>query len=544
MEPPEARTFGALVREMAGRYPERPAVVSDRGSLTFRELDRQADAVSRGLLALGVRRGEVVSVLAGNRPDWLACAMGAARIGAAVAPLNTWYQAGELAQQLRHAGVTLLFTVDRLLRHDYEARLHEVVPALRHAGGGPLDDARIPSLRHVVALEGATVQGALAFDAFLEAGEAVGATALAEAEAAVQPADLLYILYTSGSTAAPKGVRLHHGPAIANDFNIGERQRMTPDDRVFLASPFFYAFAAVNAIPAAWTHGACVLVQETFDAGRALEQIERERATVFYGQGHVTRALLGHPDYRRRDLSSLERGVVSRSRSDKQLTIEVLGVARCCSMYGLTEAYGHCAVSDADDPLEIRLETQGRPLPGWEFRVVDPGTHRTLASGEVGELWIRGYVTSGYHDDPEQTAAAFADGGWFRTGDLVTIGTDGRLRFRSRLKELIKTGGINVAPAEVEELLMAHPGVLQAHVVGVPDDQRGEIVVAFVEPRRPGLEAAELQAFVRSRASSFKAPAAVHFRTEDELPRGATGKIPRQALVDEALRELQGEATQ
>lgn len=542
MEPPRARVFGALLRELAERFGSRPAVSSDRGRLTFRELDREVDEVSRGLLALGVRRGDVVSVLAGNSLQWLVCAMGAARIGAAVAPLNTWYKPAELAYQLRHAEVTVLFTVNRLLRHDYAARLREVVPSLAQPRAGALRDPAVPSLRHVVALDERTLPGALAFADFVAGGRAPEVPSVAEAEAAVQPDDLLYILYTSGSTAAPKGVRLHHGHAIANDFNIGERQRLEPSDRVWLASPFFYAFAAVNAIPAAWTHGACVLVSESFDAGRALEQIERERATALYGQGHITRALLDHPDFGRRDVSSLSKGVISRSRSDKELTIRTLGVERCCSMYGLTEAYGHFAVSEADDPLEVKLETQGRPLPGWEYRVVEPGTDRDLGPGEAGELWIRGHVTSGYHKDPQQTAAAFADGGWFRTGDLVAVDDQGRVRFASRLKELIKVGGINVAPAEVEELLLAHPDVVQAHVVGLPDPERGEVIAAFVESRSAALRAEAVGEFVRTRAASFKAPAYVFFRSEEQFPRGATGKIPKQALVDQALRELAGES--
>lgn len=538
MQAPRARTFGGLLREMSERFGDRPAVISERGRRTYRELDREVDGVSRGLLGLGVRRGEVVSVLAGNRIEWLLCAMGAARIGAVVAPLNTWYKPAELAYQLRHAEVKVLFTVDRLLRHDYAARLQEVVPSLAEPGHRELHDEEVPSLRHVVALEGGGLPGAMPFEEFLAGGEGPDVPSLEDAEAAVRPEDLLYILYTSGSTAAPKGVLLHHGDAIENDFNIGERQHMTFEDRVWLGSPFFYAFAAVNAVPAAWTHGACVLIQDSFDAGRALEQIERERATVFYGQGHVTRALLSHPDYPSRDVSSLSKGVISRSRSDKQITIEVLGVERACSMYGLTEAYGHFAVTDADDPLEVKLETQGRPLPGWEYRVVEPGTDRDVPAGTAGELWIRGYVTTGYYKDPEQTAAAFAEGGWFRTGDLVLIDDDGRMRFQSRLKELVKVGGINVAPAEVEELLLAHPGVSQAHVVGVPDEVRGEVLAAFVEPREAGLDAVELQAFVRGRASSFKVPSHVFFRSEEQLPRGATGKIPKQALVDEALHEL------
>jgi fatty-acyl-CoA synthase len=525
MRPPDARTFGGLIRELAGLYPDRPALAFEGRRISFRELDVDADRFARALLARGVRRGEVVSVLAGNRPEWVSAFLGATRIGAVLAPLNTWYKQEELAYGLRHPGAKVLFTVDRLLKQDYSRML-----------GGILGD--LPALETVVALGPVDLDGAVPAEAFLEEGGRIPDAVLREAEAAVEPSDMAFLLYTSGSTAAPKGVQIHHGDALENCFNIGEAQHLGPEDRVWLVTPLFYGFAAVNAVPASWTHGACLVLQETFDPGRALELIEREQATVYYGFGNITRALLAHPDFAERDLSSLQKGVTAFSAEDKRLAIVDLGVSRCCSPYGLTESYGNCTITDADDPLEVKLETQGRALPGWELKVVDPVDESARPAGEVGHLLIRGHVTSGYFGDADTTAAAFDEEGFFRTGDLARIGADGRLRFASRLKEMMKVGGINVSPREVEELIDQHPDVGQVHVVGVADPVKGEVVVAFVEPLRAGCDEESIRAFVAERAASFKVPAHVLFRSDAQLPRVASGKVPKHQLREEAAREL------
>lgn len=511
----------------------------DSQTWSFGELDRQIDDDARGLLALGVGRGDVVSVLAGNRVEWLVSAFAAMRIGACVAPMNTWYKPSEMAYQLEHAGVKVLFMVPGLLKQDYLATLGALVPELRERGDGQVRSRRFPALRHVVALQEPSLPGAMTLGEVVERGATISADDLRAAESAVDGDDLAFILYTSGSTATPKAVRLHHAPALANGFEIGERQHLTPDDRAWIGIPLFYGLAAINAMPAVWTHGGCLVLQETFDPGVALQLIEEHRVTVYYGLGNMTRALVDHPSRHSRDLSSLKKGLAGLSPEDKRLAIEELDVSRCCSMYGATEHYGNCAVTDADDPLEVKLKTQGHPLPGWQFRVVDPAADADLPRGQVGELRVKGPLTSGYHGDDEATQQAFDAQGFFKTGDLAMIDEDGRLRFHSRMKEMLKVGGINVSPREVEEILESHPNVRQAHVVGVPEEALGEQVCAFVERVGDAVDEASLRAYVKERAASFKVPAFILFRSDSELPRVASGKVPKYELVKEALRELQ-----
>jgi fatty-acyl-CoA synthase len=346
--------------------------------------------------------------------------------------------------------------------------------------------------------------------------------------------DPCVILYTSGSTATPKGVVLHHGSLIANGFGIGERMRLTAADRVWLAVPLFWSFGSANALPALVTHGGSLVLQESFEPGEALALLDEQRCTVYYGMSNMARAMLEHPDRQRRALAAMRTGLTIGLPEDLDMTMEAVAARELCNVYGSTETYGNCAVTDAHDPPALRRATQGRPLPGMTIRVVDPESGATLAPGEVGEFRVKGHVTSGYYKDIEQTRKAFDADGFFLTGDLGLIGDDGRVRFRGRLKEMIKTGGINVAPLEVEAVLLAHPAVKQAYVVGVPDRVRGELVVAAVELHDGVPAAAEtLAAHCRERLAAYKVPVRFAFRKADEFPRTATGKVQKPRLREE-----------
>ena len=330
---------------------------------------------------------------------------------------------------------------------------------------------------------------------------------------------------------------LAHGGVIANGFDIGERQRLTGADRVWLAVPLFWSFGSANALPAILTHGGALVLQESFEPGEALALLDDERCSVYYGMANMARAILEHPDRPRRALAGMRTGLTIGLPEDIQMTIEAVNARELCNVYGATETYGNCSVTDAHDPLEHRLTTQGLPLPGMEIRVVEPGNGRPLPADEVGELRVRGCVTPGYYRDPEQTRAAFDADGFFITGDLGTVGEDGRIRFRGRLKEMIKTGGINVAPLEVEGVLLAHPAVKQAYVVGLPDRSKGEVAAAAIELHEGATATAEaLTAFCRERLAGYKVPARIVFKKHDEFPLTATGKVQKPRLREELER--------
>lgn len=538
--PPQASTFGALLHEAAGRWPEQPAMIAHGRRWSFGELDHEVDTWARGLIALGIGRGDSVGILSGNRPEWLLAACAAARIGAVAVPMNTWYKADELKYGLDHAEVKLLVMARSLLKQDFAGMMLGLCPSLARPRSGAFADPGLPHLRHVVTMDpNAGVPGALSTDDLLQGGSSVPREVLRAAEDRVRSDDLLFLLYTSGSTGRPKAVMIQHGASIINDFEIGERLHLTPEDRLWMAIPLFYGFAAVNALPAAWTHGSALILQESFDAEQALRLIEEQAATIYYGLGNMTRALLNAPSFPSRDVRSLSRGLTGYSREDKRVAIEDLDVSGCCSIYGLTETHGLAAMTDAEDALEDRLGTDGRLLPGWDARVVDPASEQPLGPGAPGHLLLRGPLTAGYYKDPAQTAEVFTADGFFRTGDLVAIDERGFLHFHSRLKDVMKVGGINVSPLEVEDILQRHPDIVQAHVVAVPDEARGEAIVAVVEaaPGRTLTEQA-VKDHVREVAANFKTPAHVLFRPEHELPRLASGKIAKVVLRRQAMDAL------
>ena len=531
---PTSRTLGALLDEMAAARPHAEAVVFRDQRLIYAALRARVDEFARALLAVGVTGGDRIAVLLPNRPEWLIAALAIAKIGGIVAAISTFSTPRELGWALEHSEAAALITVAAFRGRGYLEALHELCPELAASAPGELRSARLPRLRTVVCFDERHHAGIFHPDDVLARASGTRSAALAAAQRSVDPGDVCYILYTSGSTATPKGVTLAHGGVIENGFNIGERQHLTSADRLWLAVPLFWSFGSANALPAIMTHGGCVVLQESFEPGEALELLERERCSVYYGMATMARAMLEHPGRPRRRLASMRTGLTIGPPDDIEMTMEAVGAHELCNVYGSTETYGNCAVTDAHDPLPLRLHTQGLPLPGMEIRVVHPETRRLLAAGEVGELCVRGHVTPGYYRAPELDAAAFDREGYFLTGDLGLLGDDGRVRFRGRLKEMIKTGGINVAPLEVEHVLLQHPDVKQAYVVGIPDRDKDEIVAAVLE-LHPGAtaDADAIVAFCRERLASYKVPTRLAFRKAGEFPRTPTGKIHKPGLRQE-----------
>jgi len=534
MESPQSRTLPNLLDEITARYPHREAVVWQDDRLTYAEYRSRVRQLAKGLHRLGVRAGDKVALLMGNRTEWLLTDFAVALLGATLVPVSTWSRARELAYVLRHCHATTLITVDRFRSQDFIAMLAEI-GALR---------GQLPLLRQIVCVGHERYPGITRFEELWELGATVSDAELDVLQRAVKPTDVPYLLYTSGTTSTPKGVPLQHFGLIENMFHIGERQHLSEADRLWMGLSLFWGFGCENALFAVLTHGGTVVLQEHFDAGEALRLIERERCTVYYGTPNVALALWEHPDRTRVDLRSLRTGAAIGPPHAIQMVMD-LGAHEICNVYGLTECYGNCTVTEACDPVEARLHTVGHPLPGMEIKIADPQTHRPLSPGAVGEITIRGYLMPGYYQDPAQNAAAFDPDGYFLSGDFGFIDEEGRLHFRGRLKDMVKTGGINVAPLEVEDLLTTHPAVEQAYVVGVPDPRKEEVVAAVVVCK-PGsaVTADELRAFCRKALAAFKVPQRIWFVTRDTLPLTASGKVQkhmlRSMLVAEAAQAQDG----
>ncbi len=518
---PTSRTIPDLIDELAQRFPEREALVGSGRRYTYRQLRSEVRRIARGLYGLGVRRGDKVAILMGNRPEWLIVDFAITLLGGVMVGVNTWAPARELEHVLAHSDSRILIAVDRFLKYDYRALLAALQPHRE----------RLPQLERIVGVGDALPGGWLPYAELDALAERVPDAAIDATQRAVDPHDVAYLLYTSGSTSLPKGVQLQHYALIENMWQIGERQKVTEHDRLWLAVSLFWGLGCENALFNVLTHAGCVVLQEHFDAGEALALIEREHCTLFYGTPNMAQALHEHPDRARRDLSSL-RGGATIGTPEQIMRVVELGAREVCNIYGLTETYGNCNVADAADPLEKRLASVGRPLDGVDQRIVDPQTGRVLPHGEVGEVRVKGYVTCGYYKDPARTAESFDEHGYFRTGDLGVVDADGSLHFRGRIKEMVKTGGINVAPVEVEEVLMSHPDVHAAFVTGVPDPQRDEVLAAVIV-RKPGatLSEEDVCAFCREALAAYKVPRLVRFAAEHELPLTTTGKLQKNRLA-------------
>jgi len=519
MNKPLSRTVPALLAEMVTRDPAHLAIAASGQRLSYAEFAAEVTTAARALHAAGIGAGDRVGVLMGNRSEWLILDFAVMSLGAITVGLNTWATAYELAYQLGHAQVKLLAIEPRFRHSDFRSLLAD---ARAQADG-------LPYLTTVVCTE-APLAGMVSYADFIAGADGVDAEVVSQAAARVRPDDVACLLYTSGSTALPKGVPLQHRGLIDNMWEIGERQHLRADDKLWLAVSLFWSLACVNALYAVMTHGASIVLQHQFDAGEALRLIEAERCTVFYATPNMALALWEHPEREAHDIGSLRTGVTIGT-PEQVRRVAALGVEKICNVYGLTEAYGNSAVSDADLPLEKRLLTVGQALGGVEIRIIDGETGQPVAAGTAGEITLKGNVLTGYWNDPVRTAEAFTADGYFRTGDLGLLDDDGFLYYRGRLKELVKTGGINVAPAEVEEVLSTHPAVELAFVTGIPDVRLDEALAAVIVARRGvAVSEAELAAHCRATLAAYKTPR--HFRFVDAgvLPLTTTGKLKRNEL--------------
>jgi fatty-acyl-CoA synthase len=518
MRPPYSRTLFELLREQAERYPDHTAVICGERAATYRDLADGAGRIGAALRGHGIGRGDRVGILINNRLEWLEACFGATASGAVAVPFSTWSKPDELAYLLADSAVAALIAVDSFAGQDFAATLAALAPGL-------------PGLRLRVMLGGHLQPGWIGYDEF-RAAAALDALPPGESASAVDDA---LILYTSGSSARPKAVRLQHFAIIENGFNIGERMRLSPDDRVLLAPPLFWAYGACNAVPATLSHGAALVLQSRFDAGEWIELVERHRCTAVYTLPSITGPVVRHPAFRSERVASLRTGLMIGSPEDVRTAAEELGARQICNIYGATEIYGNSCVTPCEWPLEHRMAGQGPPLPGVRLRIVDPESGDAVPAGEIGAVEVAGYVSPGYCGaSAERNKAAFTGDGHFRTGDRGFLDADGGFHFVARDSDIIKRAGINVSPAEIESLLLTHPAVAQAAVVGAAAGERGEAIVAFVALKPAAkIGAAALYAHCRSLASSYKVPDRIEVRAA--LPVTETGKLFRRALREEAM---------
>ncbi|MCL6504804.1 MAG: AMP-binding protein [Pirellulales bacterium] len=538
-------TIWRVLAATASRFGQQDALVFPALNLrwTYAEFLRRVDEAAAGLLGLGLARGDHVAVWATNVPEWVVLQFATARIGAVLVTINPAYREHELRYVLAQSDAAALFLVDRFKTSDYFAILANAVPELAGSQPGRLAAAEFPCLRWVVSLRGSSPSGAISFDEMLARGRALlPPPELDSLESSLSPQDPINIQYTSGTTGFPKAATLSHRNLLLNAYYVGECQRLGPADRMCIPVPFYHCFGCVLGTLCAVVHGAAMIIPaDAFHATATLEAIERERATVIYGVPTMFIAELQDASFGRRDLRSLRTGIMAGSPCPIEVmrqVVERMGASQMTIAYGQTEASPVITQTRVDDPLELRVETVGRPLPGVEVKLVEPGTGRTLGDNEQGELCARGHVVMlGYYKNPEATAEAIDAEGWLHTGDLATRLSNGYYKITGRIKDMVIRGGENIYPREIEEFLYTHPAIEQAAVVGVPDPKYVEELCAWIKLKAGQvLTEEEVREFCRGHLAHYKVPRYVRF--VDAFPQTVTGKIQKFRIREQMMQEL------
>jgi fatty-acyl-CoA synthase len=537
-------TVGGLLDQMAEQFPDNDALVSVEQEFrySYREFNDVCRKVAKGLVSLGVKKGDHVSIWANNVPEWVILQFATAKIGAILVTINTSYRSAELEYILKQSDSNSLFMVQSFKGTDYVETLYDVVPEFRNGAAGFSRSEKLPFLERIIFIGEKTPGGMINFNELYDLAETVDDATLASIETSLSPHDVINMQYTSGTTGFPKGVMLTHFNVVNNGYNIGECMRFTEKDRLCIPVPFFHCFGCVLAVMACVTHGATMVPIETFSPLLVLQAIEKERCTAVHGVPTMFIAELEHPDFEKYDLTSLRSGIMAGSPCPIEVmkrVIRDMHASEITIAYGQTESSPVITQTLADDPIELRVATVGRALPDVEVKIVDIETGTTLPPGKQGELCTRGYlVMKGYYKMPEETAKVIDADGWLHTGDLAVMDENGYCKITGRIKNMIIRGGENIYPREIEEFLYTHPKISDTQVYGVPDRKYGEQVMAAIVLKK-GVEmtAEEVKEFCRGKIAHYKIPFYVKF--VDSYPMTASGKIQKFKLREMAIRELQ-----
>ena len=538
-------TIGQYFRACVERDPDHEFVVYPDRNLrwTYKEFDERTDALARGMLYIGMRPGDHLGVWARNIPDWLTFMYATAKIGVVMVTMNPVFKSHELDYVLKQSDMKALCIIDQFRDIDYLSIVRELVPESTEQARGYLNSEEYPHLKNLIYMGPEKHRGCYSVPELLLLGEHVAEEELWECQKSFTNNDCVMMQYTSGTTGFPKGVMLTHRNILNNGFFIGEGQHLTPNDRVCLPVPYFHCFGCVLGVMASLTHRCTIIGIEQFDPEMVLRAIDRERATAVYGVPTMYIDELNHPNFTQYDMSSLRTGIMAGSPCPPATMAEVMdkmNMREITICYGLTETSPVFTQTSADDDIDHKCTTVGKKHPPVDVKVLDPNDGHECAPGEHGELCCRGYnVMKGYYKMPDKTAEAIDENGFLHSGDMGTIDEEGYFRVTGRIKDMIIRGGENIYPLEVENFLLTMPGVLDAQVVGIPDEKLGEIVGAFIrtQPGYEGMTEEEVRAYSIPRIARFKVPKRVFF--VDEFPMNPANKVLKYKL-----REMAKELTE
>lgn len=533
-------TIGRLLEQTADAYPDRDAVVyPDRNiRYTYAQFDSLCRQTAKGLMRMGIGKGDHVAIWASNISEWLAVQFATAKIGAVLVTVNTNYQAHELDYLLKQSDAAALIIMDSYRGTSYPDIVNSLIPELQEAKPGQLKSERYPFLKTLIYIGNKRLSGMYHWDYTEILAKTVTDAELEERMNSLDKDNVINMQYTSGTTGFPKGVMLTHFNVINNAANIAECMALTSQDRMCIPVPFFHCFGCVLGVLACVSVGAAMIPVQEFDPVTVLKTVEKEKCTVLHGVPTMFIAELHHPDFDAYDLSTLRTGIMAGSPCPSEVmkaVIERMGMKDITIAYGQTEASPVITQTRANDSFIRRVETTGRALPHTEVKIVEPGTCQEVQRGMQGELCTRGYhVMKGYYKDKDATRKAINHDGWLFTGDLAVMDEDGYCRITGRLKDMLIRGGENIYPREIEEFLYQHPAVLDVQVVGVPDAKFGEEAAAWIKLKDgKSVSPDELKAYCKGKIARHKIPRYVIFT--DDYPMTASGKIQKYKLREKTI---------
>ena len=535
-------TLGGVLDDLSKNNPNGWAVrYTDRNYFrTWKELNDEADLIARGMMSLGVKKGDHVAIWATNTPEWILTLFAAAKIGAVLVTVNTNFKIFELEYLLRQSDTKLLVMIGGFKNNDYVATVNELLPELKTTSG-EIESEHLPFLKRVVFAGKETPEGMLNFEDLKILGGDFPVEIYEENKKTLNTHDVVNMQYTSGTTGFPKGVMLTHYNILNNGKTIGDGMKFTKDDKLCITVPFFHCFGLVLAMMACITHGTTMVPVERYSPVPVMNAISVEKCTAVHGVPTMFIAMLEHAQFNNFDFSSLRTGIMAGSPCPIEVmkkVIDKMNMREIVIVFGQTEASPGCTMTTTSDSIDKRVNTVGRAFPGVECKIIDPDTGDELPVNTPGEFCARGYnIMKGYYKMPEATAQAIDNDGWLHTGDLCTVDEDGYYKVVGRIKDMIIRGGENIYPKEIEECLYTCDKVSDVQVIGVPSEAYGEEVMACVILKEgEEMTEEEVKEFVGARMAKHKVPRYVRF--VDSFPTNAAGKIQKFKMREEAIEIL------
>lgn len=535
-------TLGGVLDDLSKNNPNGWAVrYTDRNYFrTWKELNDEADLIARGMMSLGVKKGDHVAIWATNTPEWILTLFAAAKIGAVLVTVNTNFKIFELEYLLRQSDTKLLVMIGGFKNNDYVATVNELLPELKTTSG-EIESEHLPFLKRVVFAGKETPEGMLNFEDLKILGGDFPVVIYEENKKTLNTHDVVNMQYTSGTTGFPKGVMLTHYNILNNGKTIGDGMKFTKNDKLCITVPFFHCFGLVLAMMACITHGTTMVPVERYSPVPVMNAISVEKCTAVHGVPTMFIAMLEHAQFNNFDFSSLRTGIMAGSPCPIEVmkkVIDKMNMREIVIVFGQTEASPGCTMTTTSDSIDKRVNTVGRAFPGVECKIIDPESGEELPINTPGEFCARGYnIMKGYYKMPEATAQAIDKDGWLHTGDLCTVDEDGYYKVVGRIKDMIIRGGENIYPKEIEECLYTCDKVSDVQVIGVPSEAYGEEVMACVILKEgEEMTEEEVKEFVGARMAKHKVPRYVRF--VDSFPTNAAGKIQKFKMREEAIEIL------